>query len=134
MGFDAAEKGKSHAVNVLRRQNGPTDFVFQGKIPGVGFGSIPILDSWIAAYRMTKDPLALMTAAYEKYKPGYFRIATLQGEYILVTDNDKVAEYLRAPDDVLSMQDAANDQQQIPSPWVGVSDTAHITLPSFGRS
>jgi hypothetical protein len=114
MGFDAAEKGKSHAVNVLRRQNGPTDFVFQGKIPGVGFGSIPILDSWIAAYRMTKDPLALMTAAYEKYKPGYFRIATLQGEYILVTDNDKVAEYLRAPDDVLSMQDAANDQQQIP--------------------
>jgi hypothetical protein len=63
---------------------------------------------------MTKDPLTLMTAAYEKYNPGYFRIATLQGEYILVTDNDKVAEYLRAPDDVLSMQDAANDQQQIP--------------------
>lgn len=90
-----------------------TDFTFQGKIPGVGFGSIPILDSWIAAYRMTKDPLALMTAAYEKYHPGYFRIATLQGEYIIITDNEKVAEYLRAPDDVLSMQDAANDQQQI---------------------
>ncbi|KEF61463.1 uncharacterized protein A1O9_03029 [Exophiala aquamarina CBS 119918] len=54
-----------------------------------------------------------MTEGYAKYAPGYFRIATVQDECVIVTDRDKVAEYLRAPDDVLSMQDAANDQQQL---------------------
>jgi len=42
------------------------------------------------------------------------RIATHQGEYVLVADRAKVSEYLKAPDSVLSMQDGANDQQQIP--------------------
>lgn len=42
------------------------------------------------------------------------RIATHQGEYVLVADRAKILEYLRAPDSVLSMQDGANDQQQIP--------------------
>ncbi|KAL7619405.1 hypothetical protein AAE478_009944 [Parahypoxylon ruwenzoriense] len=45
---------------------------------------------------------------------GMFPIATLQGEYVLVTDCHKVAEYLKAPDSVLNAQDGANDQQQIP--------------------
>lgn len=82
-------------------------------MPGVGFGVIPVLDSWMAAYRFTMNPLSLMTEGYAKYAPGYFRIATVQDEYVIVTDRDKVAEYLRAPDDVLSMQDSANDQQQL---------------------
>lgn len=83
-------------------------------MPGVGFSSIPILSSWIAAYRFTRAPLKLMTEGVTKYKPGYFRIATIQGEYVMVTDRNKVQEFLRQPDDVLSMQEAANDQQQIP--------------------
>ncbi len=60
------------------------------------------------------NPVKLTTEGYEKYKPGFFRIATIMGEYVIVTDRNKVQEYLRAPDDVLSFQDAANDQQQIP--------------------
>lgn len=54
-----------------------------------------------------------MKEGYAKYAPGYFRIATIQDEYVIVTDREKVTEYLRAPDDVLSMQEAANDQQQL---------------------
>jgi hypothetical protein len=56
-----------------------------------------------------RDPIKLVTEGYQKYRGGYFRISTLQGEYVLVTSRDKVGEYLRAPDDVLSMQEAAND-------------------------
>ncbi|ETS77970.1 hypothetical protein PFICI_10032 [Pestalotiopsis fici W106-1] len=49
-----------------------------------------------------------------KSKNGLLRIATIQGEYILVTDRQKVAEYLKAPDSILNAQDGSNDQQQIP--------------------
>jgi hypothetical protein len=44
-----------------------------------------------------------------KSSTGMFRISTIQGEYVLVTDRHKVAEYLRAPDSVLNAQDGAND-------------------------
>ncbi|KAK5953726.1 hypothetical protein OHC33_004995 [Knufia fluminis] len=86
----------------------------RANVPGVGFSSIPVLSSWIAAYRFTRAPLKLMTEGVTKYKPGYFRIATIQGEYVMVTDRNKVQEFLRQPDDVLSFQEAVNDQQQIP--------------------
>lgn len=56
-----------------------------------------------------QSPVKLVREGVSKYKSGYFRISTLQDEYVLVSSRDKVAEYLRAPDDVLSFQEAAND-------------------------
>ncbi|KXJ91615.1 cytochrome P450 [Microdochium bolleyi] len=86
------------------------------KVEAVGRTSIPIpiLGSWIAAFHFLRDPVRLVTEAAKKTKNGMFLITTHQGEYVLVTDRAKVSEYLRAPDNVLSMQDGANDQQQIP--------------------
>jgi hypothetical protein len=50
-----------------------------------------------------------MEKGFAKSKSGLIRIATHQGEYVLVADRNKLAEYLRAPDNVLSMQDGSND-------------------------
>lgn len=55
------------------------------------------------------DPVGHVREGIEKYKGGMFRIATLQGEYVLVPDREQVAEYIRVSDDVLGMQEAAND-------------------------
>lgn len=83
--------------------------VVQPKVPSVGFVFIPVIGSWIAAYRFMKNPLSLVLEGTAKAKNGMFRISTLQGEYVLVTDRSKVAEYLKAPDTVLNAQDGAND-------------------------
>ncbi|RKK06614.1 hypothetical protein BFJ68_g16544 [Fusarium oxysporum] len=61
-----------------------------------------------------RKPLETILEGNSKSKNGLFRIATLQGEYIIVTDRHKVAEYVKAPDTILNSQDGANDQQQIP--------------------
>lgn len=70
---------------------------------------IPIIGSWIAAIRFLRDPVKAVREGTKNTKNGMFKITTHQGEYVLVTDRSKVAEYLRAPDNVLSMQDGAND-------------------------
>ncbi|OJJ01767.1 hypothetical protein ASPVEDRAFT_150556 [Aspergillus versicolor CBS 583.65] len=75
---------------------------------------LPLISSWIAAARFMRDPSGSLREAMAQSKNGLLRIATLQGEFILVTDRHKVAEYLRAPDTVLNAQDGSNDQQQIP--------------------
>ena len=83
----------------------------QPKVVSVGFPSIPIpyLDSWIAAIRFTLRPLDLVREGISKSKNGLFRISMVSGEFILVTDRQKVAEYLKQPDNVLNMQDGSND-------------------------
>ena len=81
----------------------------KAKVASVGFAPLPILGSWIAAYRFMKNPVGLVQEGIEKTKNGMFRISTLQAEYILVTDRHKVGEYLKAPDTVLNAQDGAND-------------------------
>jgi hypothetical protein len=54
-------------------------------------------------------PVAMVMEGVKRSENGIFRIATLNDEFILVTTKDKVAEYLKASDSVLSMQDGAND-------------------------
>ncbi|KAI1339109.1 cytochrome P450 [Xylariaceae sp. FL0016] len=80
----------------------------------VGFVPIPILGPWIGTFRFLRDPVGLVREGMSKSRNGLIRIATIQGEYVLVTDRHKVAEYLKAPDSVLNAQDGSNDQQQIP--------------------
>ncbi|KAH9895453.1 cytochrome P450 [Xylariomycetidae sp. FL2044] len=84
------------------------------KVLGVGFPPIPILGPWIATFRFLRDPVGLVRDGLAKSKNGLIRIATVQAEYVLVSDRQKVSEYLRAPDTVLNAQEGANDQQQIP--------------------
>ncbi|KAK2808997.1 hypothetical protein FQN50_004271 [Emmonsiellopsis sp. PD_5] len=91
-----------------------SDYQKRVKVPGVGYPSFPILSSWVAAYRLLRDPVKLVREGIANYNHGPFRISTIQGEYVLINEKEKVAEYIRAPDDVLSFQDGANDQQQIP--------------------
>jgi hypothetical protein len=59
-----------------------------------------------------RQPLATILQGVSKSKNGLFRIATLQGEYIIVADRHKVAEYVKAPDTILNSQDGANDVGQ----------------------
>ncbi|KAI0024061.1 cytochrome P450 [Xylariomycetidae sp. FL0641] len=80
----------------------------------VGFLPIPFVGSFIAAIRFLRRPVEMVYEGMANSKNGLMRISTIQGEYVLVTDRHKVAEYLKAPDSVLNMQDGANDQQQIP--------------------
>ncbi|KAF2742828.1 cytochrome P450 [Sporormia fimetaria CBS 119925] len=84
------------------------------KVTSVGFLPIPYIGSWVAAIRFMRRPVDVVREGMAKSRNGVFRIASLSDELILVTDKEKVAEYLRAPDSILSMQDGANDQQQIP--------------------
>jgi hypothetical protein len=46
---------------------------------------------------------------YQKYRSSYFKISTFQREYIVVSSQDKIQEFLAAKDDVLSSQEAANE-------------------------
>lgn len=81
----------------------------QPKVAPVGFVPIPFVGPWVAAIRFMLEPLKLVREGMTKSSNGLFRIATLQGEYVLVTDRHKVTEYLKAPDSVLNAQDGAND-------------------------
>ncbi|KAH7377423.1 cytochrome P450 [Cadophora sp. MPI-SDFR-AT-0126] len=83
-------------------------------IPGVGFDSFPLLKQWRAAYRLMSSPKMLMLEGYDKYKDGYFRISTPQYEYVIVSDHDKINEFLGAPEDTLSFIDSSNEAFQIP--------------------
>ena len=56
-----------------------------------------------------RKPVESVREGVARSENGIFRIATVQGEYVLVTKPEKVTEYLKAPDSVLNMQDGAND-------------------------
>lgn len=56
-----------------------------------------------------RNPVGLVKEGVRKAGNGLFRVATLLDEFVLVTTKEKVAEYMKAPDSVLSMQDGAND-------------------------
>lgn len=73
-----------------------------------------------------RSPVELTRQGIEKYGRGFFRISTLQGEYVLIPERDKIAEYVKAPDDVLGFQEAANDvrinAKQPPILWLLIKE------------
>ncbi|KAH6682152.1 cytochrome P450 [Plectosphaerella plurivora] len=83
-------------------------------ITSIGFIPVPIIGRWVAAIRFLVDPVKAILEGVARSPNGMFRIATLQEEFVIITDRHKVTEYLKAPDSVLSAQQGANDQQQIP--------------------
>jgi hypothetical protein len=81
--------------------------------PGIGYGRLPIVGVWLGVFTFMKDPYGTMAKGYEKYKGGYFRVSTHSVEYLMVTDQEKVAEYLSAPEDVLSFHDMIQEFLQV---------------------
>jgi hypothetical protein len=79
------------------------------KAPGIGYGSIPFLGPWRGAFAFLKDPQRTLDQACAQYPGGYFRISTHSLEYVVVASKQKLAEYLPAPDDVLSFEDQVNE-------------------------
>lgn len=69
----------------------------------------------MAAINFMLRPVDSVKEGVKRSKNGIFRIATLNDEFVLVTTKEKVAEYLKASDGVLSMQDGANDVSVIKS-------------------
>ncbi|KAK8034584.1 cytochrome P450 [Apiospora rasikravindrae] len=124
------------------------------RIPGVhgmGYGHAPFFASWRGAIKFMLRPRYYLLKGYQKYKSGYFKIATLRSEYILVSDKAKISEVsnikqfarppffsraheltlasklLAAPADVLSFLDIRADEIQ--SKWtLGNSSPWHLGL------
>jgi hypothetical protein len=72
----------------------------------------------------------MMVEGYQKYKSSYFKISTLQNEYIVVSSPDKIQEFLAAKDDVLSFQESANDASLLRGPIPTSRLTREYTDPS----
>ncbi|KAK7967159.1 cytochrome P450 [Apiospora aurea] len=125
------------------------------QIPGVhgmGYGHAPFFASWRGAFKFLLRPRHYLLKGYQKYKhkSGYFKIATLREEYILVSDKAKISEVgdikqlarplfvqthvltlstklLAAPADVLSFLDISADEIQ--SKWtLGNTSPWHLGL------
>ena len=82
------------------------------KAPGIGYGSLPLLGKWQGVIAFLKDPNGTLARGYAQYKDGYFRVSSHSVEYLIVSDKKKIAEYVAAPDDVLSFYDALIDNLQ----------------------
>ena len=72
--------------------------------PGIGYGSLPILGTWQGAIAFMKDPEGIVTRGYAQYKDSYFKVSTHAKEWVIVSDEKKIEEYLNAPEDVLSFR------------------------------
>ncbi|TFY79744.1 hypothetical protein EWM64_g4273 [Hericium alpestre] len=73
-------------------------------IPAIGYTS-PLL-SYITAYQRIFDSRSLFREGYEKYKGGLFRIAHLNNWTVVATSPQLVEDIRKAPDDVLSFDEA----------------------------
>jgi hypothetical protein len=81
--------------------------------PGIGYGAFPIIGTWQGIYTFMKDPQRAMAEGCRKYRGGYFRVSSHAVEYLMVTDKEKIAEYLAAPEDVLSFHDMIQEFLQV---------------------
>ena len=75
--------------------------------PGSGYGPLPIIGTWQGVFTFMKDPRATIARGCAQFK--YFRVTTHSIEYVIIADKEKIAEYLAAPDDVLSFHDQINE-------------------------
>ncbi|KAK8065907.1 hypothetical protein PG997_012654 [Apiospora hydei] len=119
-------------------------------VHGMGYGHAPFFASWRGAIKFMLRPRYYLLKGYQKHKSGYFKIATLRDEYILVSDKAKISEVsdikqlarplfvqthmltlstklLAAPADVLSFLDISADEIQ--SKWtLGNTSPWHLGL------
>lgn len=81
--------------------------------PGVGYGRLPVIGVWQGVWAFMKDPQGAMAEGCRKYRGRYFRVSSHSVEYLMVTDKEKIAEYLAAPEEVLSFHDMINEFLQV---------------------
>ncbi|KAF8633024.1 hypothetical protein AX15_001616 [Amanita polypyramis BW_CC] len=81
-------------------------------IPTIG-PSLPLL-SYIGAIRFLYNAAEMIQQGYERFSPGVFKIAGLNHWIVVVCGNKFIEELRKAPDEVISFQEAANDMVQIP--------------------
>lgn len=58
----------------------------------MGYGHSPFFASWRGAIKFMLRPRYYLLKGYKKYQSGYYKIATLREEYILVSDKGKINE------------------------------------------
>ncbi|KAN0118582.1 Cytochrome P450, partial [Russula decolorans] len=76
-------------------------------IPTAGF-SDPIF-SYFSAAQFTFDGIRMLKEGYEKTRPGLFKIASFRRWIVLATGPQLIDDIRRAPDDVLSLLEPANE-------------------------
>lgn len=76
------------------------------RAPGIGYGPLPVIGTLQGVFTFMKDPRGTIARGCAQFT--YFRVSTHAIDYILVADKKKVAEYLAAPDEVLSFHDQIN--------------------------
>ncbi|KAL0951447.1 hypothetical protein HGRIS_008136 [Hohenbuehelia grisea] len=81
-------------------------------IPTAGYESF--LLSWVSAIEFTTNASRLLQKGYDDYKPGIFKVASLNRWTVVVTGQRLIEEMRKAPDDHLSFPQAANEVVQIP--------------------
>ncbi|KAI0245478.1 cytochrome P450 [Lactifluus subvellereus] len=97
-------------------------------IPTVGF-SDPIL-SYLSAFRYLFGGLPILKEGYEKNKPGIFKIATFRRWMVLSNGAKLIEEIKKAPDDVLSLQEAVRELFQMDYTFslLNMEDTYHRSV------
>jgi hypothetical protein len=74
-------------------------------VPSFKYGSIPGVKALRGMISFVLDPRKVLLEGYLKYKGGYFRVRDLHRRHVIVCDRTKMAEYLAAPDSVLTLHD-----------------------------
>ncbi|KAM7190989.1 Cytochrome P450 [Naviculisporaceae sp. PSN 640] len=112
------------------------------RIPSVGYGPIPIpiIQRWYGAINLMLKGRKLLFDGYIKHKGSIFRLSGLEGELVVVTEAEKFAEYVAAPDSVLSQMEPVNNllavrrtvgelsaTSQMHAPLVRINLTQHIS-------
>lgn len=62
------------------------------EVPGVSYGHSPVLAAWRGALHFMIRPRHCLCEGYRRHRTGYFRVATLRDEYVLVSDAARIVE------------------------------------------
>ncbi|KAJ3566941.1 hypothetical protein NP233_g6679 [Leucocoprinus birnbaumii] len=81
------------------------------RIPTVGYSGI--ISSYLTAFKYITSGCDLVQEGYDRYPNGVFKLATMSKWIVVVTGQKFLDELRKAPDEVLSFQEAVNDQTQI---------------------
>lgn len=81
------------------------------RIPTVGYSGV--ISSYLTAVKWITSGCDLVQQGYDRYPNGVFKVATVSKWIVVLTGPKYLDELRKAPDEVLSFQEAVNDQTQI---------------------
>ncbi|KAG9310086.1 cytochrome P450 [Chiua virens] len=80
-------------------------------IPTIGSNSW--FGSWLAGYKFYVNAIDLIQEGYEKYNRAPFKITDISHWIVVLSSRQHVEEIRKAPDDVLSLREAKNDEVKL---------------------